>query len=118
MSDTEPDRKLVYTRVDAWLNAMAQDFGVSRCTQSVDNGRRMRNNEVYKRRHNAGISETTSGLTTDYRQMRFSPRQIRALPTARDHPRVFSSRSIPSTRGAREPQLPLAISCFVSELLH
>jgi len=29
-----------------------------------------RNNAVYKRRHNAGISETTNGLTADYRQMR------------------------------------------------
>lgn len=33
-------------------------------------GARARNNAVYKRHHNAGISETTNGLTADYRQMR------------------------------------------------
>ena len=113
MSSTEPDRKRMYTRVVAWLGAIAQYLGVGRCTQSANNGHRMRNNEVYKRRHNAGISETTSGLTTDYRQMRFSPRQICALPTARDHPRVFSSRSIPSTRGARGLRLSSLISGLV-----
>jgi len=39
-----------------------------------------RNNAVYKRRHNAGISETTNGLTADYRQMRgLGGRQSRLL---------------------------------------
>lgn len=75
----ENERGDACTRVNAWTGAMAWDFSVGRCTQSANNGRRMRNNEVYKRHHNAGISETTSGLTTDYRQMRFSPHQIRAL---------------------------------------
>lgn len=39
-----------------------------------------RNNAVYKRRYNAGISETTNGLTADYRQMRGLGAAPRAAP--------------------------------------
>lgn len=39
-----------------------------------------RNNAVYKRRHNTGISETTNGLTADYRQMRGPDAPRRAAP--------------------------------------